>query len=90
MTFLESDIVELLVTTGFEVHRVVRHLTLQVSIGNWLRSSGLPRETQDEIYQMHLDLDDAGKKIYNMTISDTDILCDFTFVSAVGRRPLKG
>ena len=90
LTFLESDIVELLVTAGFEVHRVVRHLTLQVSIGNWLRSSGLPRETQDEIYQMHLDLDDAGKKIYNMTISDTDILCDFTFVSAVGRRPLKG
>ena len=90
LTFFESDILELLVMAGFEVHNVVRHVAPQVSIGNWLRSSGLPRETQDEIYQMHLDLDDAGMKIYNMTISDTDILCDFTFVSAVGRRPLKG
>ena len=90
LTFLESDLVELLFRTGFEIHSITRHVAAQVSIRNWLESSGLDSEIQAKIFQMHLELDEQGKRLYNMKVTSEDILCDFVFVNAVGRRPLKG
>jgi SAM-dependent methyltransferase len=87
LTFLEADLQELLELGGFVLHRSHRLVTPQVSIGNWLRSSGLSADIQRQIYQMHLELDAPGKQVYNMTVTPDDIRCDFTFVTAVGRKP---
>ncbi|MDH5255701.1 MAG: hypothetical protein OEW72_07275, partial [Gammaproteobacteria bacterium] len=86
-TFLEEDLRELIRRAGFELHGVIRHVMRQVSIQNWLRSSGLPEETQRQIYQMHLDLDQRGKEVYHLQVTPSDVLCDFTFVNVIGRRP---
>lgn len=86
LTFFEDDLMALMTTGGFEVEQVLTHISPQVSIGNWLRNSGLPRQRQDRIMQMHLALDDAGNQHYNMTLTDEDVLCDFTYVILVGRK----
>ena len=86
LTFFEEDLVALMRGGGFEVEKVLIHISPQVSIGNWLRSSRLPQERQDEIMQMHLDLDEKGKQHYNMTLTGEDVLCDFKYVILVGRK----
>ena len=86
LTFFEEDLVALMSSGGFDIEQVLTHISPQVSIGNWLRSSGLPQERQDRIMQMHLDLDETGKQYYNMTLTGGDVLCDFEFVILVGRK----
>lgn len=86
LTFFEEDLVALMSKGGFDVERVLTHVSPQVSIGNWLRSSGLPQERQDRIMQTHLDLDEKGKQLYNMTLTGDDVLCDFKYVVLVGRK----
>lgn len=87
LTFFEEDLVTLLQNGGFVVERVIEHISPQVSICNWLRNSGLPPQRQDMIRQLHLDLNEEGKKFYNMTVTANDILCDFKFLILVGRKP---
>jgi len=86
LTFFEEDLVGLMSSGGLDVERVLTHVSPQVSIGNWLRSSGLPQERQDKIMQMHLGLDKTGKQYYNMTLTGDDVLCDFKYVILVGRK----
>jgi choline kinase/ubiquinone/menaquinone biosynthesis C-methylase UbiE len=86
LTFLADDLERLLALGGFTPARMERHVTPQVSIGNWLKKSGLDPATQRQIYQMHLDMSAEGKAAYRMTVTPDDIRCDFTFVIAVGRR----
>ena len=86
MTFFEEDLVALMSGGGFDVEQVLTHVSPQVSIGNWLRNSGLPQERQDRIMQMHLELEEPGAQHYNMTLTDSDVLCDFKFVTLVGRK----
>ena len=87
LTVFEEDLVALMESGGFGVEKVLAHVSPQVSIGNWLRNSGLPRERQDRIVQMHLELDEPGKRHYNMTLTGEDVLCDFKYVILVGRKP---
>jgi choline kinase/ubiquinone/menaquinone biosynthesis C-methylase UbiE len=86
LTFFEEDLVTLMGNGGFDVEQVLTHTSPQVSIGNWLRSSGLPQERQDRIMQMHLNLDETGKHYYNMTLTGEDVLCDFKYVILVARK----
>jgi len=86
LTFFEEDLVALMQGGGFDVEQVLAHVSPQVSIGNWLQSSGLPQERQDRIMQMHLDLGETGKRYYNMTLTDDDVLCDFKYLILVGRK----
>jgi hypothetical protein len=90
LTFFEEDLVSLLKSGGFVVERVIEHVAPQVSIGNWLENSGLPQKRQDMIMQMHRDLDEEGKRYYNMTIADGDIFCDFKFLILVGCKTAPG
>jgi len=87
LTFLEDDLPGLLAMGGLIPDGTIRHVTPQVSIGNWLQSSGLDPGTQQRIYRMHLEMSAAGKRAYRMTVTADDIRCDFTFAIAVGRRP---
>ena len=86
LTFFEEDLVALMSNGGFDVEQVLTHVSPQVSISNWLRSSGLPQERQDRIMQMHLDLDERDKQHYSMTLTGGDVLCDFKYVILVGRK----
>jgi choline kinase/ubiquinone/menaquinone biosynthesis C-methylase UbiE len=86
LTFFEEDLVALMCGGGFDVKRVLTYVSPQVSIGNWLRNSGLPQERQDKIMQMHLELDETGKQYYDMTLTGDDVLCDFTYIILVGRK----
>jgi hypothetical protein len=87
LTFMEKDLVELVAHAGFIVERVIPHLSRQASIGNWLRASGLPAEVQERIREMHLELNDAGRRAYDLTVTADDILCDFSFITVVARKP---
>lgn len=87
LTFCTEDLVALMTSCGFVVERVLNHISPQMSIGNWLQNSGLPRRRQDMIMQMHLALDEPARRHYNMSISNHDVLCDFRFAIVVGRRP---
>ena len=90
ITFLEADLVTLLESAGFIVERVIRHVTPQASIRNWLQQSGLPASRQELIMQRHRELDPAGQAHYRMTITADDVRCDFTFLVLVGRKPTGG
>ena len=86
LTFFEEDLMALMSNGGFSVDRVLTYVSPQVSIGNWLRNSGLPPERQDRIMQMHFELDEAGRQHYNMVIADNDVLCDFKYITLVGSK----
>jgi choline kinase/ubiquinone/menaquinone biosynthesis C-methylase UbiE len=90
LTFFEDDLACLLEQAGFEDIQTTIHISPQVSIRNWLENSGLPNTTQDEIYQMHLDLDEAQRRHYDMHVVDDDILVDLKFAILTGRKPQRG
>ena len=84
ITFMEDDLTELMKQGGFKRIDKQALVMPQVSIKNWLESSGIPQENQDKIFQMHLDLDEKGKQDYKMTITETDCLIDMKFIILVG------
>lgn len=84
LTFMERDLESLMHNAGFKVIRKVVHWNKKSSIRNWLENSGLPKKDQDAIFRMHIDLDEKGKKDYNMLIKDNDCLIDMKFLIYVG------
>jgi len=79
-TFMEDDLIDLARRVGFRNVDVDIYTAPQMSIRNWLEKSGLPQETQDQIYGMHLELDGLGTKHYRMRVTEDDIFCDWKFV----------
>jgi choline kinase/ubiquinone/menaquinone biosynthesis C-methylase UbiE len=90
LTFFEDDLACLLEQAGFEDIATYIHVSPQVSIRNWLENSGLPTTTQDEIYEMHLDLDEEQRRHYDMHVLPDDILVDLKFAILTGRKPHQG
>lgn len=88
LTFLEEGMVALMRAGGFSEIVSHTHISRQVSIRNWLRNSGLPRARQDAIWQMHLELDGAGRRYYNLQFRGDDILLDMKFIILVGTKSL--
>jgi ubiquinone/menaquinone biosynthesis C-methylase UbiE len=86
ITFMESDLEKLMKNAGFRIAKKVIHWNKRSSIRNWLENSGLERTTQDHIFRMHLDLDEQGKKDYNMALADDDCFIDMRFVILVGEK----
>lgn len=86
ITFMEEDLTLLMEKGGFA--RISKKIfwIRQASIKNWLDNSGLPKETTDKIYQMHIELDEQGKRDYNMTITASDCLIDMKFIILVGEK----
>ncbi|MBN1405548.1 MAG: class I SAM-dependent methyltransferase [Candidatus Omnitrophica bacterium] len=86
LTFMENDMASLMKKGGFKkIHKHI-HWNRRSSIKNWLDNSGLPQHTKDKIYAMHINLDDEGKKDYNMVITDKDCLIDMKFVILTGEK----
>lgn len=79
-TFLDDDLVDLARAGGFSRVEHDVHVSKRVSIGNWLDNSGIPDSNKRKIVDMHLALDDFGKRVYNMEIAAGDIFIDMKFV----------
>ncbi|MBP7216235.1 MAG: class I SAM-dependent methyltransferase [Candidatus Omnitrophica bacterium] len=86
ITFMEDDLEALMRKAGFRIAKKIIHWNKGSSIKNWLENSGLPQKTQDTIFRMHLDMDEQGKKDYNMAIRDDDCFIDMKFLIYVGEK----
>lgn len=86
LTFMEEDLVALMEKGGFGDIAVRIHVSPQVSLRNWLENSGLPQHIQETIFRMHLELDGTGRKFYNMTVLEDDVLLDFKYAILIGHK----
>lgn len=86
LTFMDSDLMELMRKAGFENIQEVVYWTRKASIKNWLKNSGLDDAAQDRIFRMHVDLDQKGKEHYNMVLENDDCFIDMKFVILVGEK----
>ncbi len=86
ITFMEEDMVRLMKKAGFtKIHKTI-YWSRRSSIRNWLDNSGLPKKNMDLIFKMHVELDEQGKKDYNMILEDGDCLIDMKFVILAGHK----
>lgn len=86
ITFMEEDLQRLMKTAGFKKIKKTIVWARRSSIKNWLVNSGIPQENQDKIFQMHVDLDERGKRDYNMVLEKGDCLIDMKFVILTGEK----
>lgn len=77
---------ELMQRAGFTTIMVDTFICREMSVRNWLQNSGLASARQEAIYHMHLALDGAGRRHYNMKITADDVLIDTKQVILVGSR----
>lgn len=84
LTFMDSDLIELMKNAGFKNILETVYWTRRTSIKNWLENSGLPHKTQETILKMHLGMDDRSKRDYSMVLERGDCLIDMKFVILVG------
>lgn len=57
-----------------------------MSILNWLENSGLPKEKQKQIFNLHFDAAPYIQKAYNMRFVDGDIIMDWRAAIVTGRK----
>ena len=85
LTFLEDDLVKLMMNAGFKV-KVYPHVIEKFSVRNWLENSGLEKEKRDRIFEMHVTSNNIFKKAYNMKIVNGDCLIDTKNLILVGKK----
>ena len=87
-TFLESDLINFLVASGFT--DVCTHtLTLErQSLNNWLGNSGLPARNVEIIRKRHHDVSPHVKALYDMEFEGNDILMTWKFSILTGIKPV--
>jgi len=85
-TFFKRDLVKHLKKAGFKNIKSKRIVTHNMSIKNWLENSGLPKESQKNIYKLHKYAEPYFKKAYNMTETKDDILCDWHWLFIKGEK----
>lgn len=86
LTFLEEDLLTMMENSGFENIKVFVHTMKNFSVKNWLENSGLPKNKQDKIFEMHVTGSDMFKKAYNMKIVNGDCLIDVKNLIIVGEK----
>lgn len=86
ITFMDDDLVRLMRSAGFNKVTPMIFWVRGASIRNWLENSGLPLATQEKIFEMHLELDEQGKRDYNMKIEKNDCFIDMKFVILTGEK----
>jgi len=84
LTFMPQDLVNLMQQGGFACVSLSTYVLPQVSVRNWLENSGLPQPKQNAIMRMHVELDGAGQKFYNMKVLQDDVLIDMQYVTVLG------
>ncbi len=86
VTFLEDDLHALLGRAGFINVQLQTVVLKHMSVRNWLANSGLPEETQEEIFRMHADAMPYFKKAYDMIETDNDCMIDMKMAILVGEK----
>ena len=86
LTFMEDDMIGIMEKSGFKNIKKEIYWSKESSIRNWLNNSGLPADTRDKIFNMHIELDEGGKQDYNMVIDNNDCFIDMKFVILVGEK----
>lgn len=86
LTFYEGDLFTLMENSGFKNIQLETLWLRQMSIRNWLDNSGLPQETQDKIFKLHVNAKDYFKEAYNMSIFNEDCFIDMKMAILVGEK----
>ena len=86
LTFLEEDLVNMMKKSGFKNIKVLIHIMKNFSVYNWLENSGLTKEKQNKIFEMHVTDLDTFKKAYNMKIVNGDCLINVKNLILVGEK----
>ncbi len=86
LTFMEDDLVNMMKKSGFSNVSVIIHTIKQMSVKNWLVNSGISKENQDKIFDLHANAGGYFKDAYNMTVTDDDCLIDIKNVILVGEK----
>ena len=84
--FTEDSLVLLLRMSGFLSVETITVWLKQISIRNWLTNSGLPKKTQDEIFDLFPKARKLCERAYNMTMHDHDCFIDMKQAIVVGRK----
>jgi len=85
-SFLESDMINLLVKAGFGDITTKTVIYENSSLNNWLSNSALPVRNIEIISELHKNCDDKVKEAYKMRIVDDDILMDWKFSIVFGEK----
>jgi len=86
LTFSEEDLLNLMKRSGFKNITTTTHIMKNFSVKNWLENSGLSKEKQDRIFEMHVTGSDTFRKAYNMKITNGDCLIDVKNFLLVGEK----
>jgi len=80
LTFSRTILRAILEKAGFRHIEMIEYVTKQSSVKNWLENSGLPREKQDIIMQLHREMPQVGKDLYHANVTPDDVLIDMVFL----------
>ena len=72
--------------SGFKNIKVLTHVMENFSVYDWLANSGLPKDKQDKIFEMHVTGSELFKKAYKMQIVTGDCLIDIKNLILVGEK----
>jgi ubiquinone/menaquinone biosynthesis C-methylase UbiE len=86
LTFMEKDIVDLMTKADFKKIQTSIYYSRRSSIKNWLENSGLPKNSQNAIMKMHMNMDKKCKRAYSFTKCGDDCLIDMKFAIVVGEK----
>lgn len=86
LTFTEEDLVILMKNSGFKNIKISVHIMKNFSVRDWLKNSGLPKDKQNKIYEMHVTGSEIFKKAYNMKNVNGDCLIDTKNLILVGEK----
>lgn len=90
IVFTAQDLIDLMKKAGFKNIAIVRHITKNFSVKNWLENSGLAKITQRKIYRMHIGASSFFKEKYNLKITQNDCLIDCHTIIIRGEKSGKG
>jgi ubiquinone/menaquinone biosynthesis C-methylase UbiE len=86
LTFLEEDLVGLMEKSGFVNIKVIPFIMNNFSIKNWLKNSGLSKDKQNKIFEMHVNGSDLFKRAYNLKIVNGDCFIDTKSLIIIGTK----
>ena len=86
LTFMPEDMANMMSAAGFVQLQSEMLLLRQMSVNNWLRSSGLSDNRQQTIFKMHQNASACFKEDYRMTETENDCLIDMKIIILVGNK----
>jgi ubiquinone/menaquinone biosynthesis C-methylase UbiE len=85
-TFTSQEIAFYMKKNGFEDVEQVEYLMDDFSVKNWLENSGLEKDKQDKIMDMHVNASKNVKEVYQMRFTDDDCLIRIRNIITVGNK----